>query len=69
MPPIEERLRALEEEVARLKQQLPFAAQNGKWWERIAGSMHDVPEFEEVLRFGSEFRRRESVGEKSNPEP
>ena len=56
MAPIEERLRALEEEVARLKEQLSVAAQNGKWWERISGSFRDLPEFEEVLRLGREYR-------------
>jgi hypothetical protein len=55
-PTIEQRLAALEAEVARLKERLERLAPEN-WVERISGSMKDYPEFEEVVRLGQEFRR------------
>ena len=63
MAPIEDRVRLLEEEVARLKQQLSTAAQQEGWWKRISGSMQDFPEFEQVLQFGQEYRAGHSSGD------
>jgi hypothetical protein len=60
--PIEDRVRVLEEEVARLKQQLSTAAQQEGWWKRISGSMQDFPEFEQVLRLGQEYRAGQRSG-------
>ncbi|HYX40930.1 MAG TPA: hypothetical protein VE821_04495 [Pyrinomonadaceae bacterium] len=54
---LEERVTLLETEVTRLKQSL---AQNGSdarpWWERIAGSFADAPDFEQAVQFGREYR-------------
>jgi hypothetical protein len=60
---VEDRLSALEREVAFLKQQLSSAAQNGKWWKEISGSLADYPEFAEVLRLGAEYRRQQRDNE------
>ena len=54
--PIEQRVAALEREVSELKQQLKAGRAPDNWIERITGSMADFPEFEEVVRYGREFR-------------
>ncbi len=53
---VEQRLAALEREVADLKQQLRGKRAAGNWIEQISGSMADFPEFEEVVRYGREVR-------------
>jgi hypothetical protein len=53
---IEQRLAALEADVARLKQ-LVSASPAANWFERVSGSMKDDPAFEEVLRLGRETRQ------------
>ena len=51
----EERLTAVEQELAELKHRLN--GRNGATWlDRIAGSMKDEPEFAEVLRLGRAIR-------------
>jgi hypothetical protein len=52
---IEERLSAIELDVAKLKQQVN-GRKSSTWLDRIAGSMKDEPEFGEVLRLGREIR-------------
>jgi uncharacterized small protein (DUF1192 family) len=42
----EQRLAALEREVAELKRQLQAKGTSGNWIERTTGSMADFPEFE-----------------------
>jgi hypothetical protein len=55
---IEQRLTALEKEVAQLKICLEqFVAPKKNWLEQISGSMEKYPEFGEVLRLGAEIRR------------
>jgi hypothetical protein len=57
---IEERLAAVERELADLKTRLPPEPvpmpKSENWVEKISGSMKDYPEFDEVLRLGKEFR-------------
>lgn len=62
-PSIEERLAALEREIAELRQlqttsrlKVPPGA---NWVEAVSGSMEDNPEFEKVLEYGREIRRQQ----------
>ena len=62
-PTLEERLIAVEKELAELRQWrvasrlkvLPWE----NWVEAISGSMKDFPEFDKVLEYGREFRRQQ----------
>ena len=54
---IEQRLAALEQEVAAIRQRMTSAPTNGNWVDDIAGSMKQFPEFAEVVRLGREFRQ------------
>lgn len=60
---LEQRLAELEREVAQIKRQLMPPASNGNWVDEISGSMQSIPEFEEAVRYGKEFRR---AAEESN---
>jgi hypothetical protein len=63
-PSVEERLTALEKQLAELQQQvaelrkrlLPTESK-ADWFEKVAGSFKDDPEFGEVLRLGRECRQ------------
>jgi hypothetical protein len=55
---IEERLAALEREVAELKRQLPPIEPVVKpWWEITAGTFADDPAFEEAMELGRQYRK------------
>ena len=53
---LEERVRALEEEVAELKRLVGRGESQKSWIERISGSFANDPEFEEIVRLGREIR-------------
>ncbi len=54
---LENRVSALEDEVARLKAKLITARRDDQpWWERIAGSFEGDPLYEEAMRLGREWR-------------
>ena len=53
---IQERLAALEKEVADLKARLDRVAPEN-WLDRVIGSMRDYPEFKKVIKYGVAFRR------------
>ena len=57
---LEERLAAVERELAEIRGQLPLKTETKNWIEQISGSMKDFPEFDEVLRLGREIRQAES---------
>jgi hypothetical protein len=59
-PPLEQRIATLEEEVARIKQQLRQKKLSRDWVKRVSGSLKDFPEFAEVVRLGKEFRRKQT---------
>jgi hypothetical protein len=54
---LEERVAALEAEVARLKQTSVAATETKKpWWEEIRGAFKNDPAYEEAMRYGREYR-------------
>ena len=73
---IEQRVAALEVEVARLKQQIEALTKpSGPWWQEICGSFENDPIYEEAMRLGREYReslrpkatRRGRVKRERNP--
>jgi hypothetical protein len=57
---LEARLATLEQEMAQVKQMLTPAGQSPAiqpWWEKIAGSFADDPDFDEAERLGREWRK------------
>lgn len=56
---VEERLAALETEVAQLKKQLAREKppSDVPWWERRFGAFKDDPLYEEAMRLGAEYRK------------
>jgi hypothetical protein len=56
---LEARLATLEEEMAQMKQLLIVrgASPQIPWWEKIAGSFADDPDFDEAERLGREWRK------------
>ncbi len=55
---LEERVAALEIEVARLKQERTQAAEAAApWWEQRFGAFKDDPAYDEAMRLGAEYRR------------
>ena len=60
---IEERLAALEREVAELRRRRPVirvaVPPGANWVDAISGSMKDEPEFEKVIEYGREIRRQQ----------
>jgi hypothetical protein len=56
---IEERLTALEQQVAHLSRQLDRPGKED-WTKRVIGSFASRPEFDEVIRLGREFRQRQN---------
>jgi hypothetical protein len=55
---VEERLNALEAEVAQLKKQLKAEKTQTivPWWEMIFGTFANSEEYEEAMRLGREYR-------------
>jgi len=56
---LEERVAALEAEVAQLKQQLKAERDESKvpWWERRFGAFKNDSLYDEAMRLGAEYRR------------
>jgi hypothetical protein len=54
---IEERVKALEKEVAELKQRVRKPETMREWLERVSGTFENDPDFEEIVRLGREFRQ------------
>ena len=52
---LEQRVEALEKELARLKRSIGNG-DSKPWWERIAGSFQDDDGYREAMRLGSEYR-------------
>lgn len=53
---VEQRLAALEAEVAGLRQRVEQLPSRGNWLEGVVGSMEQQPAFEEAMRLARELR-------------
>jgi hypothetical protein len=59
---VEQRLSALEQEVAELKRQLAARpSPTDRWWERISGAFARDDAFQEAMRLGRQWRERENA--------
>ena len=54
---VEDRLTAVEQQLADLKRRLPSRNDGKSWVERIAGTFKDDPNFDQIVRLGREFRK------------
>lgn len=66
---IEERLTALEREMAGLKRQLRGADGHETWLEGVAGSFRDDDEFDEILRLGRDIRAADAPKDATPEQP
>ncbi len=57
---IEDRLAAVEKDVALLKGRVLAGNESRPWYAKLVGSMKDRPEFEEVVRLGREIRKTDA---------
>jgi hypothetical protein len=55
--PLEQRVAALEAEVATLKRKLDTLDRTPPWWEQIAGTFENDPIYEKAMQLGREYRR------------
>jgi hypothetical protein len=53
---MEDRLLAMEAAIVDLQKQVALNRVSGNWLEQITGSFKDDPVFEEILRYGREYR-------------
>ncbi len=53
---LEERLAYLEAEVAKLKSKAENDSASIPWWEKIAGTFADNPDYDEAMQLGCEYR-------------
>ncbi len=53
---LEERVDALERQVALLMRGRRADGVNTPWWKRVAGPFAEDPEFDEAMRLGREYR-------------
>lgn len=67
---LEERLAAVEAEVAELKRskEPDKSDEDIPWWKKIVGIYADCPEFEEAVKFGREWRESEDEDLQDNGE-
>ena len=61
---IEQRVAALEKELARLRNKMEQIDVSIPWWERIAGTFQDDPAYEKAMKLGRQYRR--SIGQKAD---
>ena len=58
---LEERLTAVERELAELKDHVFRSHRARPWFEKMIGSMKDYPEFAEVVKLGREIRQADAA--------
>ena len=68
MATMDERIAALESEVAWLKQCMPGPAGPSPepWWEQIRGAFKDDPAYVEAMRLGREWREAQPIPQPSD---
>ena len=54
---VEQRLADLEKEVATLRTRVAELSEAPPWWERIAGTFHNDPVFQQAMELGRKFRQ------------
>ena len=54
---LEQRVAALETEVAQLKRKLQEQETISPWWEQIAGTFQNDPIYERAMRLGRQYRQ------------
>lgn len=54
---IEQRIKALEEEVRQLRASVKKGERELPWWERVGGMFKDDPLFDEMVKAGQKYRR------------
>ncbi|MDA0837310.1 MAG: hypothetical protein O3B01_17575 [Planctomycetota bacterium] len=54
---IEERVTALEQQLAKLKAERNGEGRKSGWIDKICGSFKDDPEFDEIVKLGREYRQ------------
>ena len=65
---IEDRVRALESEVAQLKRRLERSpSPTDPWWKEVTGAFAGDPAFQEAARLGRQWRERENAKSRIKP--
>jgi hypothetical protein len=64
---LEQRVAALEAEVAKLKSKLEERETSLPWWERIVGTFQDDPIYEQAMQLGRQYRQ--SLRPRPSPRP
>ena len=57
MSELENRVAAIEQELAEIKKALCGNGDSKPWWERIADTFHGSAEYQEAMQLGSEYRK------------
>jgi hypothetical protein len=57
MSELENRVAAIEQELAEIKKTLRGNGDSKPWWERIAGTFHGSAEYQEAMQLGAEYRK------------
>ena len=53
---LEKRLEEVERELAELKDRMEKMNPPSPWWERVAGTFHEDPVYQEAMKLGREYR-------------
>jgi hypothetical protein len=65
----ERRLAAVEQAVAELQRRLAKVPDPGDWLHKVIGSISDVEGFEEVLKYGREYRYSDRPADEDDQQP
>jgi hypothetical protein len=65
----ERRLAAVEQADAELQRRLAHVPDSGDWLDKVVGSITDVEGFEEVLKYGREFRYADRPVDEDDEKP